>query len=347
MGLSMGGTLALRLAEEHGDDVAGVVLVNPCLLTTPRQFLLPVLHCSCRRWPGIATTSRSRAGRGAPTTASRSRRSTRSPSSGAHPRRPRPDHPAAAGVPLRRRPRRRAGQLRAAARKVVLDRRARGRAARQLPRRHARQRRADDLRGQPGLRPPPRQPAERRREPATPGATTGCHAASYAPLSTSTRSSPTPCSSGCATRASPPTARHRRATGPYGDTALPGRRPRQRATSTARRARRGPASVVDRYLERARRRAGLGGDRRGLRPRPTDPLPRWPVAEDLPSQRRSGAARLGRGARRRPASRSCARHARPPRPPAGARATPEEHFVPPPPPPLTSADRSAGPRGSA
>ena len=29
MGLSMGGTLALRLAEEHGDEVAGLVLVNP------------------------------------------------------------------------------------------------------------------------------------------------------------------------------------------------------------------------------------------------------------------------------------------------------------------------------
>ncbi|MCU1675495.1 MAG: putative esterase/lipase [Frankiales bacterium] len=36
MGLSMGGTLALRLAEEHGADVAGIVLVNPSLTTTRR-----------------------------------------------------------------------------------------------------------------------------------------------------------------------------------------------------------------------------------------------------------------------------------------------------------------------
>ena len=34
MGLSMGGTLALRIAEQHGADVAGLVLVNPSLATT-------------------------------------------------------------------------------------------------------------------------------------------------------------------------------------------------------------------------------------------------------------------------------------------------------------------------
>lgn len=44
MGLSMGGTLALRLAEERGDDVAGVVTVNPSLLTLRRDAkLLPLL----------------------------------------------------------------------------------------------------------------------------------------------------------------------------------------------------------------------------------------------------------------------------------------------------------------
>ena len=42
MGLSMGGTLALRLAEERGDDLAGVVTVNPSLLTLRRDAkLLP------------------------------------------------------------------------------------------------------------------------------------------------------------------------------------------------------------------------------------------------------------------------------------------------------------------
>ena len=50
-GLSMGGTLALRLAEELGEDVAGVVLVNPSVHTEDRrapfakylQYVLPSL----------------------------------------------------------------------------------------------------------------------------------------------------------------------------------------------------------------------------------------------------------------------------------------------------------------
>ena len=42
MGLSMGGTLTLRLAEERGDDVAGLVTVNPSLLTLRKDAkLLP------------------------------------------------------------------------------------------------------------------------------------------------------------------------------------------------------------------------------------------------------------------------------------------------------------------
>jgi carboxylesterase len=44
-GLSMGGCLALRLAEEHGTDVAGVVLVNPAVSSEDKRLLaLPVLH---------------------------------------------------------------------------------------------------------------------------------------------------------------------------------------------------------------------------------------------------------------------------------------------------------------
>ena len=44
-GLSMGGALALRLAEEHGDAVSGLVLVNPCVrLEDPRLRALPVLR---------------------------------------------------------------------------------------------------------------------------------------------------------------------------------------------------------------------------------------------------------------------------------------------------------------
>jgi carboxylesterase len=44
MGLSMGGTLALRLAERRPGDVAGLVLVNPSVLSTNRALtLLPIL----------------------------------------------------------------------------------------------------------------------------------------------------------------------------------------------------------------------------------------------------------------------------------------------------------------
>jgi len=56
MGLSMGGTLAIRLAEEHGDAIAGLVLVNPSLLTKrPDRFLLPALRLVVPSWKGIAS----------------------------------------------------------------------------------------------------------------------------------------------------------------------------------------------------------------------------------------------------------------------------------------------------
>jgi carboxylesterase len=44
-GLSMGGTVVLRLAEQRGADVAGVVVVNPSLFTTRKDAkLLPLLR---------------------------------------------------------------------------------------------------------------------------------------------------------------------------------------------------------------------------------------------------------------------------------------------------------------
>jgi carboxylesterase len=56
MGLSMGGCLALRLAEEHGDEISGLVLVNPSLLTKrPDRFLLPALRLVVPSWKGIAS----------------------------------------------------------------------------------------------------------------------------------------------------------------------------------------------------------------------------------------------------------------------------------------------------
>ncbi|MFI0431735.1 MAG: alpha/beta hydrolase [Candidatus Nanopelagicales bacterium] len=53
MGLSMGGTLTLRLAEQR-DDVAGIVLVNPAVHTErPDRFALPVLRHVVPAFPGI------------------------------------------------------------------------------------------------------------------------------------------------------------------------------------------------------------------------------------------------------------------------------------------------------
>jgi carboxylesterase len=56
MGQSMGGTLALRLAEQHGDEVGGLVLVNPSLLTRRLdRHLLPLLRHLLPSRPGIAS----------------------------------------------------------------------------------------------------------------------------------------------------------------------------------------------------------------------------------------------------------------------------------------------------
>jgi carboxylesterase len=55
MGLSMGGSLTLRLAEQHGDDITGIVLVNPAVHSErPDRFLLPFLHHVIASFPGIS-----------------------------------------------------------------------------------------------------------------------------------------------------------------------------------------------------------------------------------------------------------------------------------------------------
>jgi carboxylesterase len=54
-GLSMGGGLALRLAADHPDRVAGLVLVNPAVATDRKDVkLLPVLKHVIASFPGIA-----------------------------------------------------------------------------------------------------------------------------------------------------------------------------------------------------------------------------------------------------------------------------------------------------
>lgn len=55
MGLSMGGTLTLRLAEEHADLVRGIVLVNPSVHTERKDaVLLPLLSKIIPSFPGVS-----------------------------------------------------------------------------------------------------------------------------------------------------------------------------------------------------------------------------------------------------------------------------------------------------
>ena len=56
MGLSMGGTLVLRLAEQRSDQVAGIVVVNTSLATERKDAkLLPLLAKVLASRPGIAS----------------------------------------------------------------------------------------------------------------------------------------------------------------------------------------------------------------------------------------------------------------------------------------------------
>ncbi|HEY3866995.1 MAG TPA: alpha/beta fold hydrolase [Actinocrinis sp.] len=58
-GLSMGGALALRLAEQHGPDVRGLVLVNPSVKrNAPREALIPVAARVLPSLPGIGSDVR-------------------------------------------------------------------------------------------------------------------------------------------------------------------------------------------------------------------------------------------------------------------------------------------------
>lgn len=53
-GLSMGGALALRLAAKHGDDVSGVIAVNPaCTFPRLQGYALPVLRQFLRSTAGL------------------------------------------------------------------------------------------------------------------------------------------------------------------------------------------------------------------------------------------------------------------------------------------------------
>ena len=55
VGLSMGGSLSLRLAEKRPADVAGLVLVNPAVHTERKDaFLLPLLRHVVPSFPGVS-----------------------------------------------------------------------------------------------------------------------------------------------------------------------------------------------------------------------------------------------------------------------------------------------------
>lgn len=55
MGLSMGGSLCLRVAQNHGDGIAGIVLVNPAVHTERwDRHLLPFLQRFVPSFPGIS-----------------------------------------------------------------------------------------------------------------------------------------------------------------------------------------------------------------------------------------------------------------------------------------------------
>ena len=55
MGLSMGGSLTLRLAEHHGAELSGIVLVNPAVHTERwDRHLLPFLQRVVGSFPGIS-----------------------------------------------------------------------------------------------------------------------------------------------------------------------------------------------------------------------------------------------------------------------------------------------------
>ena len=201
MGLSMGGALALRLAEQRGGEVAGIVLVNPYVVNVRRSFkLLPVLKLVAPTVKGVAGDIKkpgtTEVGiRPGATARPRIAGGERRPNSG----RSGQDHPAAPDLPQQRRPCSRAGQLSRAA-GVRRHQRGRGtRARRLLPRRDPRQRGRGDLCRQRGVHAPAHARfGTERRDDRFQVAATGRMRRPMSPWPTSSRSWPTSCSTSCA-----------------------------------------------------------------------------------------------------------------------------------------------------
>ena len=148
-GLSMGGAIALRLAADRGDQIAGVVVVNPALASRRKDLLaLPLLKHVVGGFPAIGNDIKKPGGNEypypkTPLKALHSFVQQWKPLIADLPQ----DHPAAADLPLGRGPRRRLLVGADHHQPGLEPRRHRATARGQLPRGHARQRRPDDLRG--------------------------------------------------------------------------------------------------------------------------------------------------------------------------------------------------------
>ena len=139
-GLSMGGTLALRLAEQRASEVAGAVVVNASLATERNDaFLLPLLRHFIPAFPGVAgdiakpgvtELAYSKMPLQAAYSLSQLWAVTRADLAG--------NHLPGAGVPQRGRPRRRGGLRNDPARGRGVHHRHRAAADQELPRRHPR-----------------------------------------------------------------------------------------------------------------------------------------------------------------------------------------------------------------
>ena len=108
-GLSMGGALALRLAEQRPDDVDALVLVNPAIALKRLDLkLVPVLSRVLPSMPGVGNDIKlAGAGRGRLRPHAAQGDGVAAAAVARRPREPRQGHRSAADVPLDRGPRRR------------------------------------------------------------------------------------------------------------------------------------------------------------------------------------------------------------------------------------------------
>ena len=345
-GLSMGGTLAIRLAEERADDVAGLVLVNPALLTQRLDAkLLPLIARLTGSWAPIASDIK----KPGVTELAYPKLPTRAmmqlaAAVGRHPRRPGRGHHAGDGLPQRRGPRRRADQharccwtaspaptpprscCEDSYHVATLDNDAPAIFAGSV----------DWIRAHvPAAAARRRAPRRRRRDrpPGTAGQRPG-RRRSGARCATSTPGSASTCSTCCTPSASPPTWSRPPTSSPYTRSVSLPSPPSDRLFVD--RARRAEARTRGRRARPGRRRGAAAGARRAPAParRPERPSSAA-TSTRTPSGRRIVAAFEAENGRNVVEDAAAARSRRPPVPhEVPILDRPDEHFEPPPPPPL-------------